>query len=85
MGTSWWAMRCLVGCIVWPRPALGCTAPLWHACTCPPPQGALVFDSLDHIGRLLEELPDTYASKQAAAAAGVDVIFSYANPIPCER
>jgi hypothetical protein len=45
-------------------------------------QGYLEFDSLHKMDHLLEELPDSYASKQAAAQRGMDLCFCYANPIP---
>jgi hypothetical protein len=45
-------------------------------------QGYLEFDSLHKMDHLLEELPDSYASKQAAAQHGMDLCFCYGNPIP---
>jgi hypothetical protein len=51
----------------------------------PIPQGYLEFDSLNKVDVLLRELPDSYASKQAARQLGVDLCFCYANPIPGGR
>lgn len=45
-------------------------------------QGCLTFDSLHRIEVLLDELPDSYASKQQAQECGLDLAFCYANPIP---
>ena len=51
----------------------------------PPPQGYLEFDEgLTRMDSLLAELPDSYASKGAALARGMDLCFCYANPIPGE-
>jgi len=47
-------------------------------------QGYLEFDSLHSIDVLLQELPDSYASKQQAQQHGLDLCFCYANPIPGE-
>jgi hypothetical protein len=45
-------------------------------------QGFLEFDSLDTISTILEELPDSYASKGEALQHGLELLFCYANPIP---
>jgi hypothetical protein len=34
------------------------------------------------VGALAEELPESYAAKREAARHGVDLVFSYANPLP---
>lgn len=41
-----------------------------------------MFEGLDRVDVLLQELPDSYASKAAAALRGLDLAFCYANPIP---
>ncbi|GAB4813310.1 hypothetical protein N2152v2_000356 [Parachlorella kessleri] len=44
--------------------------------------GHCEFDNLDQISTILEELPDTYASKLEAQRHGLQLVFCYANPIP---